>query len=531
MSGPSRTTRRRKPHAARHASVGPHATAHAASAAPRLSRTLDRLAPPCRALGRTARCPRPHAAEALPPRQAVRHPKPRGRAGPPAAPGRPPPRISPFREADASRHNSAVGGRLPGQRHAQRNARCAGRTPRREGDAALDQAHARIADLADRLRGQALAVSHQLHAQPELGHHEVASAKLLTEFCREFGFEVETGTAGFPTAFRATHRGGDPAAPTVGILAEYDALPEIGHACGHNMIAAVATGAGIVLQQALREAGVAGNVVIVGTPAEEVPPPVKTRMFERGAMAGLDFVLMFHGGDRTQSGAELLALDAMEFHFRGRPSHASAAPDKGRSALDAATITQVAIEFLREHIPQETRIHGIVIDGGQAANVVPETAALRYFVRAPRRRHVDEVVPRVRDCARAGALAAGCEVEVREIGSYHNRINVSALNDRMLANAAEMGAEQIIPPEGRASNDSGTLSWHVPVGGISIAFVPVGTGGHSHPWVEAAGAEAGDRCVMTGIKTLAATGWDLLADGGFRSTVQSEFPKALEAQR
>lgn len=389
--------------------------------------------------------------------------------------------------------------------------------------------HARIAELAERLRGQALALSHQLHANPELSHHEHASAAALTELCREFDFQVETGIAGFPTAFRAICDAGG-GGPTVGILAEYDALPEIGHACGHNLIAAVASGAGIVLAQALREAGQAGRVVILGTPAEEVPPPVKTTMFERGAMAGLDFVLMFHGGDRTQAGAELLALDALEFHFRGKPSHASAAPEKGRSALDAATLTQVAIEFLREHIPQETRIHGIVTDGGQAPNIVPETAALRYFVRAPRRRHVEQAVGRVKDCARAGALAAGCELEIREIGCYHNRINVAALNDRMLANAAEMGAGQIIPPEGRASNDSGTLSWHVPVGGISIAFVPVGTGGHSHAWVEAAGGEAGDRCVMTGIKTLAATGWDLVADAGFRAQVQAEFPKALADQ-
>lgn len=383
---------------------------------------------------------------------------------------------------------------------------------------------------AGALRDTLLNISHTIHANPELAHEEYRSAKLLQDFLREEGFTVEEGVAGFPTAFRAEYRanGGGPA---VGIIAEYDALPEIGHACGHNMIAAVGVGAGAVLKRTLEDTGVAGTVVVIGTPAEEMPPPVKAIMFDRGAFDGVDFALLFHGGDRTTTATELLALDALEFHFKGTPSHAAANPEKGRSALDGATITQIAIEFMREHIPQETRIHGIVINGGQAANIVPETAALRYFVRAPRRRHVDEVVAWVKDCARAGALAAGVELEIKEIGSYHNRINVKSLSERALANAVEFGAQQVLPPEGRASNDVGWLSWNVPTVGTSIAFVPVGTGGHSHAWVEAAASEAGDKCVMIGVQSLAATGFDLCADHEFRQQVLDEFPRALEEQR
>ncbi|MBX6350387.1 MAG: M20 family metallopeptidase [Clostridia bacterium] len=390
--------------------------------------------------------------------------------------------------------------------------------------------HAVVREALEKRRDRILALSHDIHAHPEVAHEERRSAKLLVDYLRSEGFRVEEGIAGFPTAFRAEAKVGE-GGPTVAVLAEYDALPEIGHACGHNMIAAVGVGSGAVLKEALEATGTAGTVVVLGTPAEELPPPVKAIMFDRGAFEGIDFVLMFHGGDRTTASQELLALDALEFHFKGVPSHAAASPEAGRSALDGATITQVAIEFLREHLPQETRIHGIVIDGGESANTVPERAALRYFVRAPRRRHVDEASARVKDCARAGALAAGVELEIREIGKYHNRINVKTLNERLVKNAVEAGAEQVLPPAGRASNDSGWVSWNLPVGGLSVAFVPVGTGGHSHAWVEAAGREEGDRAVCIGIHALAATGLDLCADRAFREAVQAEFPKALAEQR
>ncbi len=373
----------------------------------------------------------------------------------------------------------------------------------------------------DRNREEIIAISDYIHANPEVGHQEVKAAAFLTERLRAAGFTVETGAGGFPTAFRAVYQGKLPG-PTVAICAEYDALPQIGHACGHNVIAAAACGAGLALRDMLDE--LPGTVIVMGTPAEEVSPPVKGLMIENGAFAGVDAVLIIHGGDRTAVGMKRLAVDAMEITYTGKTSHAAASPDRGRSALDGALLAMHAIEMLREHVRQDTRIHGIIKNGGEAANIVPGQASLHYMVRALDSAYVDEVSARMQKCFEAGALATETSVSIRHLGKLDNASYMTSLNERLIAYAREAGALQVMEPSATtASTDFGNVSHRFPAAELAVAFVPVGTAGHSIAYREAAGGEPGHAAALVGAKAMAAVAYDLLTETGYLQAVQSEF--------
>ncbi|MBI4279813.1 MAG: M20 family metallopeptidase [Armatimonadetes bacterium] len=364
---------------------------------------------------------------------------------------------------------------------------------------------------------------------PEIAHTEHQSMRVLAETLERHGFVVQRGVAGFPTAFRADIHVKE-GAPTVAFLAEYDALPEIGHACGHNLIGTAAVGAGVALARLAKEAG--GNVCVIGCPAEEVPPPVKVAMHERGAFSGVDLAMYLHGSDRTTAGGRSLALDTLDMRFRGKASHAAAGPERGRSALDAAVLCMHAIELLREHVPSDMRIHGIITNGGQAPNVVPEFAALRYLVRGPTRAVVDAVVPRVIRCAQAAALATDTEVEIENVGKYWDKLNVPALNAALLEEAAAAGALDVRePPEGAASNDVGAVTYAVPTATLNVKLVPDGVSAHSVEFRDAAGGEPGQKALRFGAKAMAATGWRFLADEAFRERVRGEHRAAVARAR
>jgi amidohydrolase len=382
--------------------------------------------------------------------------------------------------------------------------------------------HEDLHEAIDAMAPDLWAVSSFIHANPELGHHEVKAQARLVEELRGRGFTVEQGIGGFSTSFRAVYSAGS--GPVVAFMAEYDALPEIGHGCGHNLICSAALGAAIALKATVERQKLGGTVMVIGTPAEEVPPPVKGLMVERGVFDGVDVAMIAHGRDRTCAGGPLLAVDAFDFEFRGKTAHASASPEEGVSALDAAILTVHALEILREHVRSDVRIHGIVTDGGQAPNVVPDHAALRYYVRALDRPYLESVSRRVEACARAGALATGAAVTITPLGKWEPRRNIDVLNRRLLQHAAAAGAQRIGEhPPSLGSADFGNLSQHLPAATLYVELVPEGVALHTPEVAAAAGAEPGRRALLIGAKTLAATAYDLLTDTGFIAEVKEQF--------
>lgn len=382
-----------------------------------------------------------------------------------------------------------------------------------------------IGRLVDDMAQELFAVSDYVHANPELGHQEFkAQARLVEEFERQ-GFVVEKGVGGFGTAFMAklpTAKEG----PTVAFLAEYDALPGVGHGCGHNLICTAALGAAAALRPMMDQ--LPGNIVVIGTPAEEgSSPPVKPTMIERGVFDSVDVSLITHARDITCTGGHYLAVESLEFHYKGKPSHASSNPEDGISALDAALLTMHAIELLREHVRSDVRMHGIITDGGQAPNVVPERAALRYYVRALDRPYLDEVVARVENCARAGALATGAEVEITSLAKLENRLNVETLNRLVIENARDAGAQRIKPhPPSLGSADFGNVTHAMPAATLYVEVPPEGVPWHTAEMAEAAGGEAGHRAVLIGAKAMAWTAYDIFSQPELLEQMRQEFAAA-----
>ncbi len=373
----------------------------------------------------------------------------------------------------------------------------------------------------DSIKEKVLKVSDFIHKNPEVGHKEFVSSKFLIDALKKEGFTVETEVANLSTAFKAVYTN-NLAGPTIAFCAEYDALPEIGHACGHNLIAASAFGAAVALKN--MEEKIPGRIIVMGTPAEEVSPPVKGKMIEEGAFSDVDVALIIHGTDRTAVGMNRLAVDAMEITYKGKTSHAAASPDRGRSALDGALLAMHAIEMLREHVRQDARIHGIIKQGGEAPNIVPGKASLHYMVRALDSDYVDHLVERMNKCFEAGALATETEFSIEHLGKIDNAQYVKSVSDRLIKYAEEAGAVQVMDPAPTtASTDFGNLSHAIPSAELSVGFVPVGTAGHSIDYREAAGKKPGHHAALVGAKAMAAAAYDLFTDPKLLEKAKAEF--------
>lgn len=244
------------------------------------------------------------------------------------------------------------------------------------------------------------AMSDHLYENPELGDEEFKSMALLTDFLKENDFHVETNIVNRPTAFKATYQSTKPG-PTIAYLAEYDALPGIGHGCGHNLIGTMSVGAGIALSKLVSEIG--GTVVVLGTPAEETNG-AKVPMSVEGTFNDIDVAMILHPGDQSYESGDSLAMDAIQFAYTGKPSHAAASPEEGINALDGVIQLFNGINALREHVTTDVRIHGVIPEGGQAANVVPERAVAQFYIRAKERTYLNEVVAKVKNIANGAAL-------------------------------------------------------------------------------------------------------------------------------
>src|SRR5689334_1363270 len=303
----------------------------------------------------------------------------------------------------------------------------------------------RIGSAVERLADELESLSRRIHDNPELGYQEVKAAAWLSDFLDRHGFKVERGLAGIETAFRGTLERGD--GPTIAILCEYDALPAIGHACGHNVIATAGVGAGAALA-AVRDDLPPGRVVVIGTPAEEGGGG-KVKLIRGGVFASVDAAMMIHGFDRWIMHQDLLGIVRCALEFTGKAAHASADPWEGVNALDAVIQTFNNVSMLRQQIRPEARIHGIVTSGGAAANIIPEFASATFYVRAADIDYMWALQKRVIACAEGAARATGCTLKVVEQrdNAYEPMKRNTTLLDRFRANARTLGVVE--SPESR----------------------------------------------------------------------------------
>ncbi|MET3697753.1 amidohydrolase [Bacillus oleivorans] len=375
-------------------------------------------------------------------------------------------------------------------------------------------------------------ISHDIHERPEIGNQEFYASSRHVETLRNAGFEVTTAVAGHETSFYAEKKSGKEG-PVVAFLAEYDALPGIGHACGHNIIGTTSVAAAIALAEVLEQTG--GRVVVLGTPAEEGGPngSAKGSFVKRGFLKDVDVALMLHPGGKTSLTGESLAVDPLDFHFYGKPAHASGAPEQGINALDAVIQLFNGINALRQQLASDIRIHGIITHGGDAPNIIPEYASARFFIRAETWSKTVETSDKVRRIAEGAALATGATVKIERFQNEVKDFVLNSVLDEVLgAELAALG--EVVHTEkrkGKGSTDAGNISYEVPTSHGHIKIGPDDLIGHTAEFREAAKSEQGDHALITGAKALAAAGYRLLTEAELLQQIKEEFQRALAAKQ
>ncbi len=396
-------------------------------------------------------------------------------------------------------------------------------------------------------------MSDWMYHNPEPGHHEQQAVAMLTGYLKDRGWNVEIGLNdvpeywkpilkgswnldSLPTAWKATYPG-QKDGPTIAFLVEYDALRGPGgqafHGCQHNLQGPAGIGAAIAVAEALKEYDLPGKVIVMGTPAEEIPPPVKAIMYDAGWFDGVDVAIMFHGGTKTsraRTGPSGMALDAFEFVFYGKPAHAAALPWEGKSALDAVILMFNGIDALREHSDPGTRMHGIINDGGAAPNVVPERAATTWMIRHFDRQYLNQQTEKVFAIAKAAAMMTGTTVEIKPQGKYDNSLNLDTLEAISFKYGQEYGGTNVVPPDTcppktGASTDFGTVSFNIPAITVSVQSAPERTAGHSQQNADATIAEIGHNGMLIASKVMASLAWDLFIEPGLIAKTKDEHAK------
>lgn len=364
-------------------------------------------------------------------------------------------------------------------------------------------------------------MSDHLYENPELGDLEFKSMKLLVDFLKAHHFDVETGIVNRPTAFKAVFKSEKPG-PTIAYLAEYDALPGVGHGCGHNMIGTMSVGAGIMLSKLVNELG--GSVVVLGTPAEETNG-AKVPMSEEGTFDDIDVAMIVHPGDLSYESGESLAMDAIEFAYSGKASHAAASPEKGINALDSVIQLFNGINALREHLPADVRIHGVIPEGGQAANVVPDKAVAQFYIRSKERSYLNEVVEKVKNIANGAALMTGATLKISNYElSYNDMITNSALSQTFTANLKETSEHPVYPQKiSYGSIDMGNVSQVVPAIHPYIGLNEPGLIAHTTAFADKTITDGGHQVIANGALALAKTGYDVLTNPELLKEIQAEF--------
>jgi amidohydrolase len=383
---------------------------------------------------------------------------------------------------------------------------------------------ARLNEALASLRPALVSISQEIHANPELGFQEFKAAALLCEALESRGIRVSRCAYGLETSFAAEigHAG-----PYVAVISEYDALPEVGHACGHNIIAATGLGAALALA-ALGE-DLPGRVRYLGTPAEEGGGG-KELMARQGAFAKVDCAMMVHPSTEDLTAFPLLANARVSVRFHGRAAHASSSPEAGLNALDALVIAYQATAALRQHLPAGHRLHGIITNGGKAANVVPELAEALFVARAPDLEKLNVLRSRLNACFEAGALATGTKADiVWDDVVYADMVNNWPLAEAYRGNAERLGRSferyEDVPLSRAASSDMGNVSYRVPSIQPMIRVAPKGVVHHHRDFATWSASEDGMQAVIDGAAALAMTAIDFMLDENLRREVRNGFSK------
>ncbi|HUA33153.1 MAG TPA: amidohydrolase [Candidatus Binataceae bacterium] len=386
-------------------------------------------------------------------------------------------------------------------------------------------AHAEIARAIDSYREEVVGLSHEIHEHPELRFQEKFAADLLVKAGEALGLAMQRGVGEMPTAFRGEF-GGE--GPTVAIMAEYDALPN-GHSCGHNLIAGAALAAVAGLKSI--DDKLPGKIVFVGTPAEEGGGG-KILLLNRGVLRGVDAAMMAHPMDMEYRTMPALATHHVKISFSGRAAHASLAPWDGASALTAVLQLFHSVDSMRLHLRDGSRLHGIITNGGQAVNIIPEFTECQFLARGRTSKYAKEIGERIARCAEAAALATGTKVDVQHLGGYKNMINNMSMADRYAAHSEELGthspvARQDVPT---GSTDMGDISHAIPAIHPVFAIAHHGEGAcHEDAFVRHADSSRGYDAMIRVAKAMAMTAYDLLAEPELMKAAKAEFAERKES--
>jgi amidohydrolase len=380
----------------------------------------------------------------------------------------------------------------------------------------------RLAQAVEAHRDEILELSHRIHANPEPAFEEHQAAAWVAEAVGRHGFTVEHPAGRLATAVRAVRRGGRGGdGPRIGILAEYDALPGLGHGCGHNTMAASGVGAAIALASIADE--LAGEIVFLGTPAEERGSG-KQFMLEDGLFDGVDAALLFHPGDKDQVDCVLLASEDVEVTFSGLQAHAASDPWMGKNALDALVLLFTGIGLWRQQLPQHARVHGIVIEGGTAANIIPDRAVGRFMIRSTEQAYYESMRSRFRAIAEGAAAATDTTVEVAFSGGSTTMRDNRVLRDRFRSNMEAHGlSPKPVDLANLGSSDMGNVSLALPAIHPSLAICEEGVPWHSPASRDAAATPRADEVTLLAATLVAETAYELFADPALVEAVWAEF--------
>lgn len=373
----------------------------------------------------------------------------------------------------------------------------------------------------DRMKSDLVEISHQIHARPELNFEEQFAHGLLTSAIADNDLKVTRGAYGLDTAFEArsgTH------GKTVAVLCEYDALPGIGHACGHNIIAAAGLGAGLALAPLAAQAG--GRLRLMGTPAEEGGGG-KIEMARKGAFDGVDAAMMIHPSDTDLARMNAIAIQQMFIRYIGEAAHAAVSPEKGRNALDAAVLGYMNIAALRQHIKPTERIHGIFTNGGEKPNIVPRESEMDWYVRSDTINSLQPLKARVVACLESSAAATGCQSEIRWTKNpFADIVENLPLLTAYAINSGVLGRElttEVLPGTGGGSTDMGNISYLVPAIHPMLGVSPAGVSLHTPTFADYATGEAATKAILDGAKIMAMTAIDMWTNDVLQREVREAF--------
>lgn len=391
---------------------------------------------------------------------------------------------------------------------------------------AIEAKKAAVRKAIDRLTPQLVELSERIHAHPETKFEEFKASHWLSEAAKEAGFKVEKPIGGLDTAFRASYVGnGGGSGPVVAFLAEYDALPKMGHACGHNLIGAASLGAALGLAREMGD--LPGCIQLIGTPGEEGGGG-KVILTEADVFDKVDAAMMFHPSGKTVLWRYTLARHKLSIEFFGKSSHAAGFPEEGINALDATIQTFNSINALREHILDDARIHGIITDGGESPSIVPDYSQALFYIRALDDVYCNELLDKVKNCARGAATATGARVNLELQGSYKSFRPNMTLARTFKHNLETLGwkFDDVDPKEHIGSSDMGDVSRVVPAIHPYLSIGPGDLVGHSTEFTEAANSEKGKETMRAAAKAMATTALDIL----LRPLLFAEIGKEFEGE-